>query len=216
MIVYGNTLSPFVRKTLAFAAEKGIEVELVAAGMGAGPPEFKQASPFGKMPGFKDGDFLISDSTAIITYLEAIKPDPNLIPSEPKARARAIWYEEFADTIVGACVGKVFFNRVVAPRFMGKEGDQAAADEGANVEFPKLVDYLESVVPASGFLVEDRITLADIAVASPFVNMSHAGCPIDAKTHPKAAAYVDAILARPSYAGMVAKERKLFEAREPA
>ena len=28
MIVYGSSLSPFVRKVLAFAAEKGIEVEL--------------------------------------------------------------------------------------------------------------------------------------------------------------------------------------------
>ncbi|MET0271842.1 MAG: glutathione S-transferase family protein [Phenylobacterium sp.] len=209
MKVFGNTLSPFVRKTLAFAAEKGIEVELVQAGMGAGPPEFKQASPFGKMPGFQDGDFLISDSTAIITYLEALKPDPNLIPADPRARARTIWYEEFADTIAGACVGKVFFNRVVA-KLIGREGDMAAADEGERVDFPILVDYLESVVPASGFLVEDRITLADIAVASPFVNLGHAGCPVNPATHPKSAAYIDAMLARPSYAGMVAKERAMF------
>lgn len=219
MKVFGNTLSPFVRKTLAFAAEKGLEVELVAAGMGGGPPEFKLASPFGKMPGFQDGDFLISDSTAIITYMEAIKPEPNLIPTDPKARARAIWYEEFADTIVGACVGKVFFNRVVAPKFLGRDGDLAAADEAQAVEFPKLADYLESVVPASGFLVEDRITLADIAVASPFANLSHAGCPIDAAKHPKSAAYVAGILARPSYAEMIAKEKAFFAAaaqREPA
>ena len=210
MIVYGNTLSPFVRKTLAFGAEKGLDVELVAAGMGGGPPEFKQASPFGKMPGFKDGDFLISDSTAIITYMEAIKPDPNLIPTDPRSRARAIWFEEFADTIVGACVGKIFFNRVVAPRFLGRDGDLAAADDAQAVEFPKLVDYLETVIPASGFLVEDRITLADIAVASPFANLSHAGCPIDAASHPKTAAYIEAILTRPSYAGMIAKEKALF------
>lgn len=219
MKVFGNTMSPFVRKTLAFAAEKGLAVELVAAGMGGGPPEFKQASPFGKMPGFQDGDFLISDSTAIITYMEAVKPDPNLIPTDPKSRARAIWYEEFADTIVGACVGKVFFNRVVAPKFLGRAGDLAAADEAQAVEFPKLVDYLESVAPASGFLVEDRITLADIAVASPFANLSHAGCPIDAATHPKSAAYVAGILARPSYAEMIAKEKAIIAAmaqKEPA
>jgi glutathione S-transferase len=215
MKVFGNTLSPFVRKTLAFAAEKGLDVELVAAGMGSGPPEFKQASPFGKMPGFQDGDFLISDSTAIITYMEAIKPQPNLIPAEPKARARTIWYEEYADTIVGACVGKVFFNRIVAPIFLKRDGDLAAADEAQAVEFPKLVDYLESVVPASGFLVEDRITLADIAVASPFANLHHAGCPIDAKSRPKAAAYIEAILARPSYAAIIAGERKALEAIRP-
>ena len=33
-------------------------------------------------------------------------------------------------------------------------------------ELPPLIDYLETVVPESGFLVEDRITLADLAVAA--------------------------------------------------
>ena len=214
MIIYGSSMSPYVRKTMVFATEKGMDFEVQPTGS----DEFKKASPFGKMPGFKDGDFLISDSTAIITYMEAIKPDPNLIPTDPKSRARAIWYEEFADTIVGACVGKVFFNRVVAPKFLGRDGDLAAADEAQAVEFPKLVDYLETVIPASGFLVEDRITLADIAVASPFANLSHAGCPIDAAQHPKSAAYVAGILARPSYAEMIAKEKAFFAAaqREPA
>ena len=96
----------------------------------------------------------------------------------------------------------------------GREANLAEADEAQAVEFPKLVDYLESVVPASGFLVEDRITLADIAVASPFANLGHAGCPVHASTHPKAAAYVDAILARPSYAGIIAKERAMLSGRQ--
>jgi len=210
MKVFGSTLSPYVRKTMAFAAEKGLEVELVAAGMGQGPAEFKEASPFGKMPGFQDGDFLISDSTAIITYMEAIKPEPNLIPTEPRARARTIWYEEFADTIAAACGGAMFFNRVVAPKFMGRPGNEAAFEEARTVQFPKLVDYLEGVIPASGYLVEDRLTLADIAVASPFVTMAHVGCPINPTTHPKAFGYVEAILARPSYAGMVAQEKAMM------
>ena len=219
MIIYGSSLSPFVRKTMVFATEKGIAFELVGAFGPNGPPEFKQASPFNKIPGFKDGDFLISDSTAIITYLDAIKPEPNLIPTGAKARARTIWYEEFGDTIVGACVGKVFFNRIVAPRLLGRDGDLAAADEAERVEFPKLADYLESVVPASGYLVEDRITLADIAVASPFANLAHGGCAIDAKTHPKAAAYLEGILARPSFAALIEAERQQLGAAaqgEPA
>jgi len=81
------------------------------------------------MPALRDGDFTISDSTAIITYLDAIHPEPNLIPTEPKARARTIWYEEYGDTIVAACSGAIFFNRVVSPKFFGRPGDLAAADE---------------------------------------------------------------------------------------
>jgi glutathione S-transferase len=210
MIVYGSTLSPFVRKTMAYIAEKGLEAELRQIGLGAADPEFRKASPFGKMPGFSDGDFAISDSTAIITYLETKFPEPAMLPSSPASRARAIWYEEFADTILAAAGGKLFFNRVVAPRFLGREGDLLAADLAEKEEVPPLFDYLEGVIPASGYLVDDRLTLADIAVASPFVNLMHVGVAVDAATHPKLAAYLTAILARPSYAAMVEQEMAFF------
>jgi glutathione S-transferase len=208
MIIYGSSLSPFVRKTMIFAAEKGIEFEL----KNNQDPDFKTVSPFGKMPGFRDGDFTISDSTAIITYLDAIKPQPNLIPTEPKARARTIWFEEYGDTIVAACGGKIFFNRVVSPRFFGRPGDLAAADEAQRTEFPKLMDYLESVAPASGYLVEDRFTLADIAVASPLATLMLADCLMDAKAHPKAHAYVHRIWERPSFAKLLEGEKAFLAA----
>ena len=206
MIVYGSSLSPFVRKVLAFAAEKRIELELKATGLGNKDPDFLEASPFGKMPGFRDGDFAISDSTAIVFYLEAIKPEPNLIPTEPKARARTIWYDEFADTILFACGGKMFFNRLVAPRFLGQPGDEEVAAKAECEELPPLLDYLEKVIPASGFLVEDRLTLADIAVSSPFANLRHINVAVDPARHPKVKAYVEAILARPSFAPWIARE----------
>ncbi len=207
MIVYGSSFSPFVRKTLAFAAEKGVEVEVKPIGLGNRDPEFRQASPFGKMPGFRDGDFCISDSSAIITYLEAKHPNPALLPAEPQSRARTVWYEEFADTILIACMGKMFFNRFVMPRFMGREGDLDTADRAEREELPPLIDYIEGIIPASGYLVDDRLTLADLAVASPFVNMEHVGFTVDPKTHPKTAAYLKAIHARPSFAGMIAQEK---------
>ena len=206
MIVYGSSLSPFVRKVLAFAAEKGIEVELKPTGLGNKDPEFIEASPFGKMPGLRDGDFAISDSSAIVAYMEAIKPEPNLIPTEPRARARTIWFDEYADTILFACGGKMFFNRIVAPRFLGQKGDEEIAAKAECEELPPLLDYLERVAPASGFLIEDRITLADISVASPFVNLRHLGIALDEARWPKAAAYVAAILARPSFAGWIERE----------
>ena len=210
MIVYGSSLSPFVRKLLAVAAEKGLSLELKPTAPNSTDPEFREASPFGKIPGFRDGDFAISDSTAIITYLEAKFPEPPLIPADPASRARVIWYEEFADTILAACMGKLFFNRVVAPRFLGREGDLAAADKAQAEELPPLIDYIEKVMPASGYLVDDRLTLADLAVASPFVNFGHVGIAVDAAAHPRTAAFVEAILGRPSFAAIVAKEKAFF------
>jgi glutathione S-transferase len=210
MILYGSSLSPFVRKTMAYLSEKGLKAELKPIGVQDQDPAFRETSPFGKMPGFRDGDFAISDSTAIITYIEAKHPEPALIPAEPKSRARTIWYEEFADTILIATMGKVFFNKVVSPMFLGRPGDMAAAETAEKDEFPPLMDYLERVMPVSGHLVDDRLTLADLAVASPFVNFAHCGISIDAGKHPKTAAFVDAILARPSFAPIVAQEKRFF------
>jgi glutathione S-transferase len=211
MIVYGSSLSPFVRKVLAFAAEKGIEVESKPVGLGSEDPEFREASPFGKIPGFRDGDFAISDSSAIISYLDAVKPEPNLIPADPKARARTIWYEEFADTILCACGAKMFFNRIVAPRFLGRDGDLAAADAAEANELPPLLDYLERVMPESGFLVEDRLTLADIAVATPFANLRHLGLDLDEARRPKLAAFAAQMLERPSFKQYVDRESAFLQ-----
>ena len=209
MIVYGSPLSPFVRKTLAYVSEKGLTVELKPVGLGSQDPAFREASPFGKIPAFRDGDFAISDSTAIITYLEAKFPDPSLIPTDPAARARTIWFEEFADTMVVGAGGKIFFNRIVSPRFLGKPGDEALAAQGEK-EIGPLLDYLERTIPASGFLVEDRLTLADIAVASPFVNLSHCEIEVSVGDHPKLAAYLAKILGRPSFAPIIAQEKAML------
>lgn len=206
MILYGSSISPYVRKVLAFAAEKGIALESKPVGLGSDDPEFLAASPFRKIPALQDGDFRISDSTAIVAYLDAIKPDPALIPSEPRARARTIWYEEFADTILMGCGRTIFFNRVVAPRFLKRDGDLAAADLAEREELPPVLDYLERAIPDSGFLVEDRITLADLAVASPLVNVRHhLGIDV-AERRPKLGAYLDAILSRPSFKPWVERE----------
>lgn len=206
MIVFGSSLSPFVRKVLAFAAEKGIEVETRPTGLGSTDPDFLKASPFGKIPALTDGDFSISDSTAIVAYLDALKPDPALIPAEPKARARTMWFDEFADTILFATGGVMFFNRIVAPKFLGRDGDLAAADKAEAEQLPALLDYLEAQILDSLFLVEDRLTLADIAVASPFANLDH--CGVDLSKRPRLLRYVSAILARPSFSVWVEREKR--------
>ena len=211
MIVYGSSLSPFVRKVVAFAAEKGIELEVVPVAPGSQDPQFREASPFGKMPGFRDGDFAISDSSAIVAYLEAVKPEPNLIPTEARARARTIWFDEYSDTILFACGGKMFFNRIVGPRFLGVPGDEEIAAKAECEELPPLLDYLEGAIPESGYLVEDRLTLADISVASPFANLRHLNVAIDPGRHPKVLAYVERMLARPSFAPMIEQEARFLE-----
>ena len=207
MILYGSSLSPFVRKVIAFAAEKSVELELRRVAIADDNPGFVAASPFRKMPALEDGEFTLADSSAIVHYLEAKHPEPALIPADARQRGKAIWFDELADTVLFDCGRKLFFNRIVAPRFLNRAGDEAAADAAEQEELPPLLDYLERVVPdGEGYLVGDRLTLADISVASPFANLAHVGIVLDPERYPKTRAYVERILARPSFAAMIAKE----------
>jgi glutathione S-transferase len=63
---------------------------------------------------------------------------------------------------------------------------------------PPMFSYLESQI-SGAYLVGDSFSLADIAIASPFVNLKIAGHPLDAARWPKLAAYLGPILARPSF-----------------
>lgn len=216
MILYGSSLSPYVRKVLAVAAEKGIELDLQPTGMPNYSPEYLEASPFKKMPAFRDGDYTLADSSAIVHYLEAKHPDPLMIPLDPKLRGKTIWFEEFADTVLVACGAKIFFNLIVAPRFLGMPGDPEAARQAELNDLPPILDYLERTVPDDGgYLVGDGLTLADLAVASPFANFRHTSTRVCPDRYPRTVAYVDRILARPSLAPWIEREAA-FLAKEPA
>jgi glutathione S-transferase len=215
VILYGSSLSPFVRKVLACAGEKGIELELQPTGFPNPGPEFLDASPFRKMPAFRDGDYTLADSSAIIHYLDALRPEPALIPADAKARGKVIWFEEFSDTILASCGAKMFFNRVVAP-LIGRAGDLDVAEVAERDELPPILDYVEKVVPNDdGYLVGDGITLADIAVASPFANLGHMKVARDLERHRRTHAFVESILSRPSFAPWIERETA-FLTREPA
>jgi glutathione S-transferase len=215
MIVYGSSLSPFVRKVLIVAAEKGIAIENVPIGLGSTDPAFRVASPFGKVPALVDGDYALADSSAIVAYFEAVWPEPALIPAEAKARGKVIWFDEFADTIFVAAAGALFFNRIVSPRFLGRPGDLAAADKAEAEALPPVLDYIERMLAPNGHLVGGALSLADVAVASPFANLEHAGYRLDAARYPNCATFVAQMFARPAFATLLAGERRFLATPAP-
>jgi glutathione S-transferase len=208
MILYGTPVSPYVRKVMAYLAERGMTAEVVGVGIGDPNPDYAKASPLRKMPALSDGDFHIADSSAIITYLDAKYPGSGLIPDSAEGKARVHWFDEFADTVLGAAGGAIFFNRFVAPKFMGVPGDEEAARMGEE-KLPALYDYLESAIPDSGHLVEDCFTFADLTVAVVFGNLRLIGLVPSTTTHPKLAAWLDTQYARPSIAASFAHAQKI-------
>lgn len=213
MIIYGSPASTFVMKVLLFAAEKGIAVDLVTAGMGRSAPGFEEASPFGKIPALRDGDFTIADSSAIVVYLDAMGAG-RLIPDPPRERAQAVWFEELADGVLATCVAAMFMNRVVAP-LLGVTPDLAAADKAERDDLPPLLDYLERSLAERDHLVGSAFSIADIAVVSQLVSLGHAGGLPSIEQHSALAGYFDRALARPSFQPALAMQRQRLS-RGPA
>ena len=205
MKVYGALLSPYVRKVALVAAEKRVPWSLVLTGHGSRDPEFLAVSPFGKIPAIDDEGFHLADSTAIVAYLEARYPDPALYPADPQQRGRTVWFEEFADTIFFGAGMKVLFNRLVAPKFKKIPGDEAVALQG-EAELPPILDYLESVAPAQGWLLGPDFTLADYAVASVLRTMQAVGWGPDAERYPVTSGWYHRVAARPAWQEIAAIE----------
>lgn len=210
--IYGANASPFVRKVRVVHAEKGVPYELIPVFPGAGvPPEFQAMSPLSKIPAYRDGDRTLADSSVICAYVERVHPTPPLYPSDPYDYARALWFEEYGDggmtPIVG---GKLFFQLIVGPRFMGRQTDQKLVEEAKTVDLPKLFTYLDGELTGREFLVGDALSIGDIGIATQFVNLGHVGIRPDAKQFPHLAAYVSRMLARPSFAALVEEETPQF------
>ena len=201
MIVYGSSLSPFVRKTLTFLGEKGLRVEHKPLAPHSALPEFCATSPLGRIPGFADGDYKLADSSAICHYLERKYPSPALFPTSAEDLGRMMWFEEFSDTVLVPAAGKVFFQLRVRPMLLKEQPDMAIVDQALTKDIPPHFDYLERQI-SGPFLVGGKLTLADIAIHCIFVNLKLAGHPVDAARWPKLGAYVAGLLERPVFAAI--------------
>ena len=203
MKIIGSYVSPYVRKVLACLNLKGLAYEIDPITPFFGNEEYERLSPLRRIPVLIDGDFSVSDSSVICAYLDEAYPDPPLLPSEPKDRARARWFEEYADTRLGDIfIWGLFYPKVVHGLVWGEPGDQQRVAKTLAEDVPRELDYLERELPARGFLFGE-IGLADIAIASFFRNAAYADFDPDAGRWPRTAAFVRRTLEHPAMAALL-------------
>lgn len=209
MKIYGFPLSPFVRKVLVALQEKGIEAEMVPTNPSQPGEEFLACSPFSKIPAMDDDGFKLADSTAIIAYLDAKYPQVPLIPAEPQARGKAIWFEEVIDTVLIPAGAPIVVNRFLRPRIFGTEGDEAAA-VAAEQAIRRPLDYLEGAV--TDRWLDDEFSVGDIALASALRTLSYTGWTIEAAGYPRLAAWYARVCERDAWKAAIAAEEQAFAA----
>lgn len=199
MKIIGSFVSPYVRKVLACLELKGVDYEIDPITPFFGNDEFASLSPLRRILVLIDGDLVLSDSSVIAAYIDEAYPEPPLLPIAPADRARARWFEEYADTRLGdVFIWGLFYPKFVAPLVWGERVDAARIERTLSQDVPRELDYLERELPTDNYITR-AFGLADIAVASFFRNAFYVDFAIDEKRWPRTAAYVARALAQPIF-----------------
>jgi len=205
--IVGSYLSPYVRKVLVCLDLKGLAYQIDPIVPYFGNDSFSQISPLRRIPVLIDDQVTLSDSTVICEYLEERFPTPALLPSTPQHRAQARWLEEYADTRMGEVFIWHLYNQLIIKKYVwGQAPDQAILKAAYEQEIPSVLDYLDTVVPNSGFIFE-QLSIADISICSFFRNAAFARFSIDGNKWPKTKNFVESVLQLPSFTQLQAFEQ---------
>ena len=167
MKLYDFQGAPNPRRVKIFAAEKGIELELVHCDMRQREHKtdaFLEKNPSGKIPvlELEDGR-CIPESVAICRYLEALQPAPNLFGRDAfelgfiEARNRHIEHEFWRDVGISWVHGPIVAQMGLLTAIPEAK---AASDKNVNAYYKRL----DREFAQSAFVAGGRFTIADISL----------------------------------------------------
>src|SRR6185437_903815 len=139
--------------------EKGIDYRLTETSLGA--PELRAIHPLGKMPALRHGAIKLFESKAIATYLDRRFAGPQLLPSDPYPAALAEQWVSLVNTSVDCILIRSYLYAYIVPKGADGKPDRAAID-ALMPAVREQIAVLDSAVAASGYLVGDLFTFADI------------------------------------------------------
>ena len=144
--------------------ELGVEFEAITVNVLLGEnrkPEFLSINPAGKLPALVDGDFVLTESVAIVLYLAEQYPQKNLLPTQSKQRAELNRWLLFTVTELEQPLWRIARHTFIYP-----EAERLPADTAiARREFQQMAAVLESRMQTRQFLVGDTVTVGDFVLA---------------------------------------------------
>ena len=170
MLLYQFRKGTNPRRVIIYLAEKGIDVPRIELDYANGEhrsEHYLRVNPAGRAPSLvTDMGIAITDSAAIIEYLEELHPAKPMIGADPLSRARVRSLERLGADLVGR--GQLWlWNQTSA--FPAKE--PSPSNETAERTFryvSEILDVLETEIGENAFLAGDDPTIADFTVFSIF------------------------------------------------
>jgi glutathione S-transferase len=158
---FGPTRSIRVLWTLR---ELNVEFEFIPVNLGAGEhrnPDFLGLNPAGKVPVLVDGDFVLTESVAIVLYLADKFPDRGLLPADPQQRALVNRWLLFTVTELEQPLWRITRHTMLYPEDRRLPADIPLAQE----DFRSMAAPLEKHMKGRRFIVGDRVSVADFVAA---------------------------------------------------
>jgi len=93
-------------------------------------PEYLAINPQGTIPAMVHGDHVLTESTAIMEYIDEVFPGPPLMPADPRDRWRVRWWMKFMDQWLGPPISMLAWSVFVGPAVHSRDpGELLAAIE---------------------------------------------------------------------------------------
>ncbi len=142
----------------------------------------------------------------IIAYLEKVQPlTKSVYPIRPDNFAQALWYEEYADTVMTDIFHKIFIEKVVKKLVLKLEANEKVVQECID-QIPTVLSYREnSLTENNTFLLGNTLTVGDIAILHHFVSLQIAKIELPLNSYPRLAKYLEQGPNHPSIQVAVAK-----------
>ncbi len=178
MKIYYHPASTTCRPLMLFAAENGLDIEFQLVDIFTGEqtkPDYEAVNPSRLVPVLEDGDFRLTESSAILKYL-ADKTASPAYPKELKARARVNEMMDWINTQLcrDLAYGLVYPQLIPSHKRPNEEAQKATlawAKERARGWMTVLDGRL--LGPKKSWLCGDSITIADYQGAC-FVSLAEA------------------------------------------
>lgn len=168
MKLYINAMSPNVRRVRLTAAVLGIALDEKPIDFAKGEhkhPDYLALNPNGAVPTLVDGDFVLTESRAIMQYLAATKPESGLLPRDERGRAEVTRWQFWDATHFSPHVGTLVFQKLIKPMMGMGEPDLGKIEE-ALVNWRRFGAVLNQRLDGRHYVVGDSLTLADLTLAS--------------------------------------------------
>ncbi len=164
--LYGFAVSNYYNMVKLTLEEKGIAYQEVNA-MPSQENDYRAKSPMGKVPCIETEQGFLSETAAILDYLDELKPAPRMYPADSFARAKTREIMRITELYIELAARR-HFNHI----FFGGPLNPAAVEEVKPV-LEKGIAALKQLVKCKPFLCGSEMSYADVYAyySFPYANM---------------------------------------------